>query len=75
MKTPEYTEAMERLGCRSDREAAELIGVSTRMACYYRQGSTIPLTVAKLVRMLLRESLRGMVSDSGQHGKSISGQL
>jgi len=75
MKTAEYNEAIERLGCRSDREAAELIGVSTRMACYYRQGSTIPLTVAKLVRMLLHERLRQGHPTTGVDPKPIHGQF
>ncbi len=75
MTTDDYTASLAKLGCRSAPEAANLLGVSRRMAQYYAAGRPIPSPIAKLIRSLLRERLRGVVSDSGAMANLTSDHL
>lgn len=58
MTPDQYRAALEKIGLTSQDRAAEFLGVSLRTSHGYANGSPIPESVAKLLRLMIRLELK-----------------
>jgi hypothetical protein len=56
MTSHQYRAALSRLGL-TQAEAAEFLGVSTRMSNAYANGAWIPVSIAKLLRLMVKHGI------------------
>lgn len=82
MTTDEFNAAIALLGCKSAKDAANMLGVCARTAQYYAKGKNakgapmrIPMPIARLLRSLLDAREREVGAGSAAEIKLASGHL
>jgi hypothetical protein len=57
MTTAQYRAALKKLGL-TQAQAAEFLGVSTRMSNAYANSAVVPVAIARLLRLMIRLKLK-----------------